>query len=127
MKAAVLLAVAVLALAGCVSATENTAVRDAAIKDYAACNFAASMRVANQPSDPLSLGIAAASMCSPEKLRYGETASAKFGPGFALDAMDSLERTAVKDNAATIVKYRAGFYSKSTPQPVPSGRANTSV
>lgn len=127
MKLFVLLAGAGLMLAGCVSSAENSAARDAAIKDYVACNFAASMRVAGQPGDPVSLGLAAASMCSASKLRYGETANAKFGPSFALDAMDSLERTAVKDNAATIVKYRAGLYSRPAPSIPPSRKAGTSV
>jgi hypothetical protein len=122
------LATGLLILAICVSVSACTTAggssdRDDAINDYADCNIYASHKVASQPGDPLSLAVAAAAMCTSEKARYGQIVDAQEGPGRALAAMNALENSSIKANAATIVRARADMMSRpkapSKPSSVP--------
>lgn len=101
-------ALACVGLAACVSGAGSSE-RDAAINDYADCNIYASHKVASQPGDPLSLAGAAAAMCASERARYGQIVEAQEGPGRALAAMNALENSSIKANAATIVGARANM------------------
>lgn len=115
-----------LGTAGCTTAGGRSA-RDAAITDYVDCNVYSSHKVAAQAGDPVSLGVAAASMCSAQLVAYGQIVQSQSGPDVAIAAMREMEQSSAKSNAATIVQARIDMVARQKAAPKTAPRPQTSA
>lgn len=91
------------------------------LRAYASCNRKASRAVAPQTGDPVSLAIAARSLCreSEATLRKAIMAALDHDPGLAMRAMENARQSILENNAGDIVAARAGA---SEPQRQPEPR-----
>ena len=85
---------------------------------YKACNRNASRLVAMQPGDPISLAVAARSLCKTEEanLRKAIYSAYTNTPSFGIDTMEKVRKVILENNTGEIVASRA----KASLPPAPS-------
>lgn len=102
---------AVLALAGCQTTEQKDPAYTPELKAYITCNALASIVVARQQGDPLTLAMAAASVCAREEaaLRLAVYDAVDRDPARATRILNIFKEGATERNMGRIVRERAGM------------------
>jgi hypothetical protein len=82
-------------------------------RSYFVCNRSASKIVSTQPGDPVSLAVAARSICRSEEANLREAVRAAYAddPKFGMDSMERFRAKALENNTGDIVAARAATNS----------------
>lgn len=96
-----------LLLAGCVTAEDKTAQTSPQVDAYLRCNRDASQAVSTQAGDPISLAVAARSLCPKEELALQQSVFAAYNVATANRIYEMYRQRVIEDNTGLIVTFRA--------------------